>query len=256
MLEVGMQLRPRDIGLAAAANAPMLSVHRKPHVALFTTGDELAQPGERAGPSQIYSSNSHAIAAMAEHFGARVSNLGIVPDDPAATRRAVKKALAADIVLTTGGASVGDHDYVQDAFTACGVAMDFWKIALRPGKPFMYGRKGKVHVMGLPGNPVSALVTARLFLRPLIHALLGLPTDEEVTLAALTSPMPANDDRQDHVRAALAVAADGCRSVTPFPQQDSSMQRTLQKSTALIIRPAHAPAAAAGDLVPILLLDF
>ncbi|MFO1034187.1 MAG: gephyrin-like molybdotransferase Glp [Hyphomicrobiales bacterium] len=256
LLEVGHLLRPRDLGLAAAANAAKLWVHRQPHVCLFTTGDELALPGEKAGPHQIYSSNSTAIAALAAQYGARVSNLGIVKDDPAATRRAVKKALVADIALTTGGASVGDHDYVQAAFKACGISIGFWKIAMRPGKPFMYGRKGKVHVMGLPGNPVSALITARLFLQPLIKALQGLPSTEAETTAQLTGPMAANDERQDYVRATLSVAADGQRRVAPFALQDSSMQRTLQMANALIIRPPHAPAVAAGESVPVLLLDF
>jgi molybdopterin molybdotransferase len=257
LLTVGTKLRARDMGLAAAANAPKLQVRKQPHVALFTTGDELVLPGQKARPDQIYSSNSHAIAALAQQFGARVSNLGIIPDHPAATRRAVTKALSADIVLTTGGASVGDHDYVQGAFKACGVNIGFWKIAMRPGKPFMYGRKGKTHVMGLPGNPVSALITARLFLRPLIARLLDCDDGSDApVLAELTAAMPANDDRQDYVRATLTVEPDGRRKVAPFAMQDSSMQRTLQLATALIIRPAHAPAANPGDVVPLLLLDF
>lgn len=256
VLDAAIRLRPRDLGLAAAANAPLLRVRRRPHVVLFTTGDELVLPGGRARADQIYSSNSHALAAMAEKLGARVSNLGIVPDSLAATKAAVRKGMAGDILLTTGGASVGDHDYVQAAFTACGIAIDFWKIAMRPGKPFMYGRKGKLHVMGLPGNPVSALVTARLFLKPLIDALQGLPVETDLSQAVLAAPMPANDDRQDYVRATLDIEADGRRRVTPFKVQDSSMQRTLQSANCLIIRPPLAPEAVAGTAVPILLLDF
>ncbi len=256
LLNAPHTLRPRDIGLAAAGNAPVLKLRRKPHVVLFTTGDELVLPGKKAGPDQIYSSNNHAIAAMAESLGARVTNLGIVRDSLKATIAAVKKGLSADILLTTGGASVGDHDYVQEAFKACGVRIDFWKIAMRPGKPFMYGRRGRTHVLGLPGNPVSALVTSRLFLAPLIDRLLGLPSAEIEVLAELGADMAENDHRQDYVRATLETAPDGRRLARPFTVQDSSMQRTLQMAQCLIVRPANAPAARAGSLVPVLLLTF
>lgn len=256
LLEPGMRLRPRDIGLAAAANAATVKVRRKPRIYLFTTGDELVLPGHPARADQIYSSNSHALSAMAEKLGATVVNLGIIPDTLAATKAAIRRATAGDILITTGGASVGDHDYVQEAFKACGIRIGFWKIAMRPGKPFMYGRKGKLHVMGLPGNPVSALVTARLFLKPLIDALQGLPAHDDATLATLTQPMGANDDRQDYVRGTLEIAADGSRRVTPFSLQDSSMQRTMQQAGCLIIRPPGAPATPAGETVPILLIDF
>ena len=256
VLEAGARLRPRDIGLAAAANAAKLRVRMKPRVILFTTGDELVLPGGRARPDQIYSSNSHALAAMVEALGASVTNLGIVRDTLAATKAAVRKGMKGDILLTTGGASVGDHDYVQEAFKACGIAIDFWKIAMRPGKPFMYGRKGKLHVMGLPGNPVSALVTARLFLKPLIDALLGLPPETVPPHGILTAPLAANDERQDYIRATLAIDSHGRRSVSPFPVQDSSMQRTMQQAQCLIIRPPLSPAAQPGQSVPILLIDF
>lgn len=256
VLDGASRMRPRDIGLAAAANAATLRVRMKPRVILFTTGDELVLPGERARPDQIYSSNSHALAAMVESLGATVGNLGIVPDTLAATKAAVRKGMKGDILLTTGGASVGDHDYVQEAFRACGIAIDFWKIAMRPGKPFMYGRKGKLHVMGLPGNPVSALVTARLFLKPLIDAMLGLPADTVPPHAILTAPLNANDERQDYIRATLAIDSHGRRSVTPFALQDSSMQRTMQQAQCLIVRPPLAPAAQPGQSVPILLIDF
>lgn len=256
VLEAGARLRPRDIGLAAAANAAKLRVRMKPRVILFTTGDELVLPGGRARPDQIYSSNSHALAAMVEALGASVTNLGIVRDTLAATKAAVRKGMKGDILLTTGGASVGDHDYVQEAFKACGIAIDFWKIAMRPGKPFMYGRKGKLHVMGLPGNPVSALVTARLFLKPLIDAMLGLPPETVPPHGILTAPLAANDERQDYIRATLAIDSHGRRSVSPFPVQDSSMQRTMQQAQCLIIRPPLSPAAQPGQSVPILLIDF
>ena len=166
LLPPGLTLGARDIGLAAAANAPKLAVRRRPVVAIIATGDELVLPGGTPRADQIVSSNSHALAAMAQHLGATVVNLGIVPDNLKATERAIRKAAKADILITTGGASVGDHDYVQEALKNSGVAIDFWKIAMRPGKPFMYGRRKGQHVLGLPGNPVSAIVCARLFLKP------------------------------------------------------------------------------------------
>jgi molybdopterin molybdotransferase len=249
-------LSPRDLGLLAAGNNPVVKVYRKPKLVLFTTGDELVLPGNRPRADQIVSSNSHALTAMAQQFGAEVVNLGIVKDSLKATIAAVRKGLGADVLLTTGGASVGDHDYVQAAFKACGVAIGFWKIALRPGKPFMYGRKGKTHVMGLPGNPVSALVTARIFLKPLLDVMAGQsPTDKNLT-AILDGHLPENDHRQDYIRATLSEKPDGSRIVTPFPQQDSSMQRTLQSSHALIIRAPNAQSAKTGDAVSVMLLDF
>lgn len=256
LLPAPLRLGARDIGLAAAANAPKLSVRRRPVVALIATGDELVLPGGKPRADQIVSSNSHALAAMAEHLGATVMNLGIVPDNLKATERAIARAAKADILVTTGGASVGDHDYVQDALKNTGVKIDFWKIAMRPGKPFMYGRRKGQHVLGLPGNPVSALVCARLFLKPLIEALLGLPTGDDLVEARLGASMKENDSRQDYVRASLEEAADGSRIATPFQKQDSSMQCTFRQAQALIVRPPFAKVAAQGDVIKILRLDF
>jgi molybdopterin molybdotransferase len=256
LLPAGLALGARDIGLAAAANAGVLPVRRRPVVALIATGDELVLPGGTPRADQIVSSNSHALAAMAEHLGATVMNLGIVPDNLKATERAIARASKADILVTTGGASVGDHDYVQEALKNSGVAIDFWKIAMRPGKPFMYGRRRGQHVLGLPGNPVSSLVCARLFLKPLIDALLGLPPGDDLVEARLGASMKENDSRQDYVRATLVEAADGSRTVTPFGKQDSSMQRTFREAHALIVRPPFAKVAGPGDVVQILRLDF
>ena len=256
LLPAGLRLNARDIGLAAAANAGTLAVRRRPVVAILATGDELVLPGAKPGPDQIVSSNSHALAAMAAHFGAEVVNLGIVADTLKATERAIARAAQADVLLTTGGASVGDHDYVQEALKNSGVKIGFWKIAMRPGKPFMYGRRKGQHVLGLPGNPVSALVCARLFLKPLLDGLLGLPVSDDLAEARLGSPMKENDTRQDYVRAMLTESADGLRTVTPYNKQDSSMQRTFREAQALIVRPPHAPPASAGDVVKILRLDF
>ena len=256
LLEAGIRLNARDIGLAAAMNCATVRVRRKPRVAVFATGDELVPPGMRPRPDQIVSSNSHALVAMARHFGAEVVNLGIVADTLKATERAIVKARGADVLITSGGASVGDHDFVQEALKNSGIRIDFWKIAMRPGKPFMFGRRGGQRVLGLPGNPVSALVCARLFLKPLLDALLGLSTAGGAVEARLGADMPANDSRQDYVRANLAVSPDGARTATPCARQDSSMQRTFRQSHCLIVRAPLAPAAVAGSVVPILILDF
>ena len=256
LLPANLALGARDIGLAAAANAAKLAVRRRPVVAIIATGDELVLPGRAPRADQIVSSNSHALAAMAQHLGATVLNLGIVADNLKATERAIARAAKADILVTTGGASVGDHDYVQEALKNSGVAIDFWKIAMRPGKPFMYGRKKRQHVLGLPGNPVSSLVCARLFLKPLIDALLGLPMGDDLVEARLGASMKENDSRQDYVRATLRESPDGSRTVIPFAVQDSSMQRTFREAQALIVRPPFARVAGQGDVVKILRLDF
>ena len=244
LLPPGTRLNARDIGVAAAANAGTVMVRRRPVVALFATGDELVLPGATPTADQIISSNSHALAAMARSFGAEVVNFGIVPDKLAATERAIRRAREADILITTGGASVGDHDYVQEALKNSGVNIAFWKIAMRPGKPFMYGRRKSQHVLGLPGNPVSALVCARLFLKPLLDALLGLPLSDDLEEARLGASMKENDGRQDYVRATLDIAADGARTVRPFNTQDSSMQRTFREF------PRADRQAAAGPCCP------
>ena len=256
LLPASIRLNARDIGLAAAMNCDILSVRKKPVVAVIATGDELVLPGTNPRADQIVSSNSNALAAMAQSLGAEVINCGIVKDNLKATERAILKMAKADVIVTTGGASVGDHDFIQQALKNTGVKIDFWKIAMRPGKPFMYGRKGKQHVLGLPGNPVSALVCARLFLKPLIDCLQGLPHEDAATMARLGAAMNANDSRQDYVRAKLETAADGSRTATPFNKQDSSMQRTFRDAHCLIIRPPSAPAAQPSDLVPVLNLDF
>ena len=256
LLPADIRLNARDIGLAAAMNCGILSVRKKPLVAVIATGDELVLPGHPPRADQIVSSNSNALAAMAQSLGADVINCGIVKDNLKATERAILKMAKADVIVTTGGASVGDHDFIQQALKNTGVKIDFWKIAMRPGKPFMYGRKGKQHMLGLPGNPVSALVCARLFLKPLLDALQGLPVAEKATTAKLGIAMPANDGRQDYVRATLEIAPDGSRTAIPFKKQDSSMQRTFREAHCLIIRPPNALEAGVGALVPVLNLDF
>ena len=256
LIEAGTRISVRDIGLMAAANAALVLVRKRPRIVLFTTGDELVLPGDRPRTDQIFSSNSQALAAMLKAWGADVVNLGIVRDDMRATIGAIKKAAKADILVTTGGASVGDHDYVQEALKRAGIKIGFWKIALRPGKPLMFGTKGNLSVLGLPGNPVSALVCARIFLKPLIGKMLGLDAHEVPMMARLAEAMPANDERQDYMRATLRYEEDGARVVHVFSKQDSSMQRNLRDADCLIVRAPHAPELAKGALVAVVLLDF
>jgi molybdopterin molybdotransferase len=255
LIQAGRRLTPRDIGLAAAANQPWLTVHRRPRIAILSTGDEISLPGEPIGPGGIVSSNAHALAAFIAAFGGEPIILPIAADDRAAIAAGADAASGTDMLLTTGGASVGEHDLVQAGLAARGLQLDFWKIAMRPGKPLMFGRLGTLPMLGLPGNPVSAFVCALLFLRPAIERLSGMTgTSLPFESARLGAPMKANDQREDYVRASLARDNDGW-IVTPFPVQDSGMLRTLALADALIMRKPHAPAAAAGQTVQILRLD-
>jgi molybdopterin molybdotransferase len=255
LLPAGRRLGPRDIGLAAAGNHPWLTVHRRPRIAILATGDEISLPGEPIGPGGIVSSNAHALAAFITASGGEPVILPIAADDRAAIAAGADAASGADMLVTTGGASVGDHDLVQAGLAARGLQLDFWKIAMRPGKPLMFGRLGAMPMLGLPGNPVSAFVCALLFLRPAIERLSGVTGEAPpMETAHLGAPMKANDRREDYVRARLAWENDGW-IVTPFAVQDSGMLRTLAQADALIIRKPHAPAQDAGHIVQILRLD-
>jgi molybdopterin molybdotransferase len=255
LLEAGTKLGPRHLMLAAAANCAELNVRARPRVAILSTGDELVAPGEKPGPDQIVSSNSTGLAALIRHCGGEPVELGIVLDNLTKIRRAIRKAAQCDVLLTTGGASVGDHDLVQAALDAEGIKLSFWKIAMRPGKPLMFARKARQRIIGLPGNPVSAFVCARLFLKPLIDSLLGLNPAETPSKALLAAALKANGDRQDYIRARLTPTADGRVTAAPFSTQDSSMQRLLAEANGLIIRPPFAPAADVGATVDVLELD-
>ncbi|WP_210324326.1 molybdopterin molybdotransferase MoeA [Aestuariivirga litoralis] len=252
LVPAGTKLTARDLGLAAAGNAAMIRVRKKPRVAILTTGDELAAIGTAPRWDQITSSNNQALSALVTAMGAEAIDFGVVRDDLKATTAAVKKAFNADILVTTGGASVGDHDFVQEALKRAGVKIDFWKIALRPGKPFMFGTKGKLRVLGMPGNPVSAIMCSLVFLKPLLHVMDGLPPDTGFGTARLAIDLPANDHRQDYMRARISNADDGTLLVTPATKQDSSMQRVMREADCMVVRPPHAPALEAGALVPIL----
>jgi molybdopterin molybdotransferase len=253
LIEAGRRMTARDVGLAAAGNLPWIAVHRRPRVAILATGDEIALPGEPIPPGGIISSNAHALAAFIRAGGGAPLVLPIAPDDPAAIAAAA--GVPADLLVTTGGASVGVHDLVQEGLGQRGLAVDFWKIAMRPGKPLMFGHLGQTPVLGLPGNPVSALVCALLFLHPALARLSGLPdTALPTETARLGAPLPANDRRQDHLRARLMLAPDGATIATAFARQDSAMLRLFAAADALILRAPHAPAAEAGAPVEIIRL--
>jgi molybdopterin molybdotransferase len=259
LLAKGRRLTGRDIALAAAMNHPGLPVRRRPLVAMLATGDELVAPGSAPAPGQIVYSNGFAIAAIAQQEGAQVIDLGIVPDRVDATVAAVVRAreAGADILVTTGGASVGDYDLVQPALASQGMRLAFWKVALRPGRPMMHGRLGAMRVLGLPGNPVSAYVCAFLFLAPLIRRLLGLSDLPVATESAvLGRDLPANDERADYLRATLRHDDRLGLVATPVPIQDSSMLLPLARANCLVIRPPYAPAAAAGSVCSIVKLGL
>ena len=256
VIPAGRKLTARDIGLAAAANHPWVAVHRAPRIGILATGDEIALPGEPIPPGGIVSSNSHALAALVRAGGGDPVVLPIAADTTEAIAAVADAVAGMDMLVTTGGASVGDHDLVIAGLTQRGLTVDFWKIAMRPGRPLMYGQLGPVPVLGLPGNPVSAMVCAILFLVPALARLTGLPAGPPPTrTAVLGKALAANDWRADHLRATIAQGPDGQLSVTAFPVQDSAMLRRLASADALILRPAHAPALQEGAEVPIIRLD-
>jgi molybdopterin molybdotransferase len=250
LLRAGRRLSVRDLAVASAMNHPTVAVHRRPRVAVLSTGDELMPPGSSLAPGQIVSSNGPALAAMARAEGAETLDLGIAPDRMEETIASIRSARdwGADVLLTTGGASVGDHDLVQAALAAEGLDLAFWKVALRPGKPLMHGKLGSTRVLGLPGNPVSAFVCAFLFMVPLVRRLGGRSDIEPaIVRARLGRALPENDERQDYLRSTLHREADGTLVATPLDVQDSSMMTGLAKADCLVVRAPFAPAAREGD---------
>jgi molybdopterin molybdotransferase len=257
LLTADRRLNAREVTLAAAMGHGEIPVRRRPRVALLATGDELVPPGVPPRQDQIVCSNTYGVAAMVEGAGGIPVRLGIAADNRESLRAKLLEARDADILITIGGASVGDHDLVAPVLKELGLALDFWKIAMRPGKPLMFGKLGPQRVMGLPGNPVSSLICTRVFLIPLIRRMLGADdAGFATTTAKLAADMPANGVRQHYARAILETAASGERVVRPVKSQDSSLIAALARSNALIVQPPNAPTWPAGTDVEVLLLDF
>ncbi|TRB01005.1 MULTISPECIES: gephyrin-like molybdotransferase Glp [Rhizobium/Agrobacterium group] len=256
VLQAGRELGFTDLTLAAAMNHATLAVYRRPRIAILATGDELLPPGSTPNPAQIIASNTFGVAALARQAGADILDLGIIADDDTLIRAAIGKAVAAkvDVLVTLGGASVGDHDLVQAALKAEGMQLDFWRIAMRPGKPLMVGAIGTMQVLGLPGNPVASLVCSLLFLEPLIRRIGRRVPLQRTATVRIATPLKANDHRQDYLRARLRTDDSGERVAEAYAKQDSSMMNILAHSDVLIIRPPHAPEAPAGTECPVIKL--
>jgi molybdopterin molybdotransferase len=259
LLAAGTRLSASNIALAAAMNFAEVAVTRRPRVGILATGDELVHPGTTIGSDQIIASNSFAIAALVEAAGGEALDLGIARDELGALDERIAAARAtADVLVTLGGASVGDHDLVKPALARQGMELNFWKIAMRPGKPVLHGRLGPMIILGLPGNPVAAFVAGIVFLVPLVRALCGDPDAgrDESEPAILGKALRGNDSRQDYLRATLRPSETGLPVAIPFEVQDSSLLRILAQSQCLVVREPHAEPAAAGDLCRIVRLDF
>jgi molybdopterin molybdotransferase len=252
LARAGRRLTARDVSLLAAGDVAQISVRRKPRIAFAATGDELSRPGEPRKPGGIVASSGYGLSAMIARWGGEPHDLGILPDTIDAI--AGIAGTDADLIVTLGGASVGDHDLIQSALAPQGFVLDFWKIAMRPGKPLIFGKLGQTPLLGLPGNPVSTLVCAILFLEPAIAAMLGCATATKTLSARLARDLPANQDRQDYLRARLTIR-DGEYWAEPFAVQDSSMLSVLAAADALIVRPPLTPSIKAGERVTIIPLD-
>lgn len=251
----GTRLTPMQISVAAAANAATLSVARRPRIHLMATGDELVAPGTPLGPDQIVASNSFGLAAMLAPYAQTIEDHGIVGDDIDALRSRLADAFAAepDVLVTTGGASVGEHDLVQDVLKELGVSLDFWRINMRPGKPLMFGTRGRTLVFGLPGNPVSAMVTAMVFIKPALRAWLGYAAPDRWRLP-LAGETPPNSARRHFMRAQLLHGSAGPR-LLPISQTDSGHTSSLANADMLIIQPEHDPGQKEGSVVEALPID-
>jgi molybdopterin molybdotransferase len=251
-LPAGRRLGARDLAFAAALNHAWLPVRRKPRIALLATGDELVMAGQALAAHQIVNSNSIGLAAMVEGWGGLASDLGIVRDEPAALAETARRVAGVDLVVTLGGASVGERDLVRAVLGEQGLELDFWQIAMRPGKPLMFGRIHGVPLLGLPGNPVSVGVCAVLFVRAAICVLLGLDPAVPEVPAVLGRAVAANDRREDYLRAESAWGEDRRLVVIPAERQDSSMLATFARADCLIRRAPFAPALPAGTPVTVL----
>ena len=258
LLAKGRRLSSRDLALAAAMNHAAMPTHRAPRVALFATGDELVLPGSKLEPGQIVYSNGYALAALIRAEGAQLMDQGIVPDRLDDTVAAIARARRwnADVLVTTGGASVGEYDLVQKALGAADFDLSFWRVALRPGRPMLHGQIAEMRVLGLPGNPVSSFVCAFLFLVPLLRRLVGRgDLTHPVETAILGRDLPENDERADYLRATIEASSEP-PVATPLRPQDSSLMAALARSDCLIVREPFAPAAPAGSVCSIVKLGL
>ncbi len=255
LLPEGRRMGARELAVAAAGNCDSVIVRRRPRVAILSIGDELVLPGVEPGPDQTIATNAFAIAELARNAGAEVSDLGIVADEVDRVTEVARRASAeADLLVTIGGASVGDHDVTRPGLEAAGMHLDFWRIAMRPGKPLVFGRLGQMAVLGLPGNPVSSFVCGVIFMRPLICAMLGAEPQSSEEPAILGKDLPPNGSRTHYLRATLTRRPDRLPEVTPLPRQDSSLLRVLAQADCLLIHPANADRSAAGSLCSIIRL--
>jgi molybdopterin molybdotransferase len=256
LVTAGSKLNSRNIALIAGMNVPWIKVIRQPRVAILSTGDELVLPGDPIGPDQIISSNSIGLAAFVKSNGGVPINLGIAKDDPVSLRAVLSSLTGADMLVTIGGASVGDYDLVKSVLGEEGLDITFSRVAMRPGKPLIFGKINGIPMLGLPGNPVSAGVTAALFLRPAINKMLGTSATSHVTeTAVLGRDLDENDKRQDYLRSTLTIGDDGALTATPFDRQDSSMLARFAEAECLVVRAPFAPAISKGERIEIIKLD-
>lgn len=256
LLPAGHMMTARDVGLASAAGATWIRVRRKPRIAVLSTGDEVVMPGAPRRADQIVSSNTVALLAYAQVMGAEAISLGIAEDKPESLKARLADAQGFDMLVTSGGASVGDHDLVQSAFGEEGLDLGFYKIAMRPGKPLIFGHIGKTVLLGLPGNPVSTGVTAAIFVRAAVEEMLGLAPKPLYEAAILGADLPKNGKRLDFMRASLTPSETEMPTATPFDRQDSSMLAAFAHADCLIMREIGAPPAKAGETVKIVRLGF
>jgi molybdopterin molybdotransferase len=250
----GRRLTARDLALLAASDIVAVEARRKPRIAFAATGDELSRPGAPRKDGGVVASSGYGLRAYIDAWGGEARDLGILPDNSEAIGALPSLAAGSDLIITLGGASVGDHDLVRSALEPKGFILDFWKIAMRPGKPLVFGRLGKTPFIGLPGNPVSTLVCTMLFVRPAIDAMLGLQEDRPLAAARTASALAANDARQDYLRARLFMR-DGELWAEAFDVQDSSMLSAFAAADGLVVRAPHTQAAQPGERVFVLRLD-